>query len=321
MKAFYFLILSILFSSITMFGSQKDSVFVQLLALQCDSLIIANESNPYFAIIDVRTSGEYVPEHLKYGVNIDYYDTNFDSILEGLNKDKIYLIHCLLGRRSGQVFEKMRTMNFTQVYNMIGGINVWNAESLAVTNSIDPFLASYQSSNVEFNELQINESDTIEITLTNKGNGNVSFTSISDLFGTNFSTNFDESHEIAGAREYTFEIYYHPLAEGEDAISFIIESTGGNLEFVLNGHVLSYVGNSISETFIVFPNPVTNQEFYIKNLFNTTEIQLYDCSGKLIRTFKNKNFNCFQLQNITEGIYFIKAFSNNTIYSSKIIVK
>lgn len=317
MKNSHILILCFLFVSVSLFGSQKDSIFVQLSAIQCDSLINANQSNPYFAILDVRTSSEYEPEHLKYAVNIDFYDTNFDAIIGGLNKDKVYLIHCLSGGRSGQVFEKMRNMNFSQVYNMIGGINAWNAQGLPVTSSIDPILSSFQSLNIAFNDR-----DSIELTITNSGNGNISFSSITDLTETSFSTNFNENKIIAGAREYAFEIYYHPTIEGEDSINLIIESNGGTLVYKISGNAItSNAHQLLSAKYSVFPNPVLNQVFSVKGLSENSEIQIFDYKGSVVRIFKNEDSNLFNLENIPSGIYILQVLSNKTTYSTKLIVQ
>lgn len=93
------------------------------------ALIQENEDNPDFVILDVRTPEEYAEGHLAGSVLLDFYAADFEEKLAGLDRDKIYLVYCRSGNRSGQAADLMEEMGFLEVYDM-GGINQWTAEGL-----------------------------------------------------------------------------------------------------------------------------------------------------------------------------------------------
>ena len=89
------------------------------------SIIEKNRDNPNFVILDVRTPGEYGPEHISGAINIDYYSNGFRTNLNQLDKEKTYFIYCQSGRRSGLSLKMMRELGFSEVYNSAGGILAW----------------------------------------------------------------------------------------------------------------------------------------------------------------------------------------------------
>lgn len=93
-------------------------------------LIRANEGNPDFEIIDVRTPQEYAEGHLENSLLIDFYEDTFREDLDMLDKNKRYLIYCRSGNRSGQARDIMQELGFKEVYNMVGGIVQWQADKL-----------------------------------------------------------------------------------------------------------------------------------------------------------------------------------------------
>jgi rhodanese-related sulfurtransferase len=100
-------------------------------------LIKANEGNPNFVILDVRTLEEFEEERIKNAINIDYYvdertnyTKSFRSELEKLDKEKTYLVYCLADIRSRTALEMMEHLGFREVYDMSGGIVQWKAENL-----------------------------------------------------------------------------------------------------------------------------------------------------------------------------------------------
>jgi len=92
------------------------------------TLIQNNQNNPDFVIIDVRTLEEFVGEHIENATNIDFYSEAFRNMLNNLDKNKTYLIYCQSGGRSGSALDIMAELNFREVYNILGGINLWKAE-------------------------------------------------------------------------------------------------------------------------------------------------------------------------------------------------
>jgi rhodanese-related sulfurtransferase len=76
------------------------------------------EKQDQVVILDVRTPGEYQGGHVKGAMNLDFY-SNFESAMQKLPKDKIYLLHCASGRRSGEATALMRKYGY-KAYNMGG---------------------------------------------------------------------------------------------------------------------------------------------------------------------------------------------------------
>jgi rhodanese-related sulfurtransferase len=93
-------------------------------------LIEANQSNPDFIIIDVRGATSYAEEHIENAVNMDSTAEDFEVQLETLDKDRVYLVYCAIGRRSAAAGETMSGLGFNEVYVIEGGIAQWKAEEL-----------------------------------------------------------------------------------------------------------------------------------------------------------------------------------------------
>ena len=88
-------------------------------------LIAGHTDDPSFIILDVRTPEEYAAGHSEGAANIDYRGDGFDDILAALDRTKTYLVYCLSGRRSAAVLSLMDGLKFVRVYNMLGGILMW----------------------------------------------------------------------------------------------------------------------------------------------------------------------------------------------------
>lgn len=108
--------------------------------------IETNIDNPNFTILDVRTAGEYFPEHIEGAVYRDFYAADFELQLDSLDKTRVFLIYCRSGNRSGQALALMEQLGFQTVYNMLGGMNDWNGANYPVTDEIPPFVDIYANS-------------------------------------------------------------------------------------------------------------------------------------------------------------------------------
>ena len=97
------------------------------------TLIQNSKNNPDFVIIDVRTPEEFAEGHIENVINLDYYSETFRDELNKLDKNKMYLIYCRSGNRSGKALNIMEELNFREVYNMSGGIIEWKAKELPIT--------------------------------------------------------------------------------------------------------------------------------------------------------------------------------------------
>ncbi|NOZ48380.1 MAG: rhodanese-like domain-containing protein [Chlorobi bacterium] len=132
---FYIVIIS--FSSISCSNSETENhvnnsnkpVISDISVVESYNLIKANSKNNNFVILDIRTPGEYNSGYIENAVNIDFYNTDFLTQLNELDKTKKYLIYCRSGNRSGKALAKMKELGFKEVYNMLGGIIKWNSNS------------------------------------------------------------------------------------------------------------------------------------------------------------------------------------------------
>ena len=103
--------------------------------IQSDSLIQAHIGDTNFVILDVRQIGPFEAGHIQNAINIDYYDPNFSSLINALDHNKIYLVHCQSGGRSAITFSMMQTQLFREVYNMLGGMSAWVGAGYPVVTS------------------------------------------------------------------------------------------------------------------------------------------------------------------------------------------
>lgn len=243
--------------------ASQDTLLVHYNVYQCDSLVQANATNPDFVILDVRTSGEYIYAHLLGAINKNYYASNFTQLIDALPRHKMYLVHCRSGGRSGNTYNMMLGMNFTQVVNMQGGILAWNAASLPTTSGFAPLLMAVSDTMIADETIILGVVDTIALTITNRANSNLMFSAISSLTGTEFTTNFMMSTTLHGAEDYTFSIFYEPLDEISDTLDFLIESNGGDIVFRIYRSCIALVEFTITlpggwsgiSSFVVPDNP------------------------------------------------------------------
>lgn len=88
---------------------------------------------PDAIILDIRTDQEYHDGSLPGSKNIDFYQTElFKKELEKLDKSAKYLIFCRSGNRSAKAIELMKSLGFTNVAELDGGIISWQNAGLSL---------------------------------------------------------------------------------------------------------------------------------------------------------------------------------------------
>ncbi len=92
---------------------------------QAAELVLKEKGNADFVILDIRTFPEFQTGHLNRAILLDYYSSTFVEGLKQLDKNKIYLVYCRSGNRSGKALALFNQLGFEQVYNMAEGINGW----------------------------------------------------------------------------------------------------------------------------------------------------------------------------------------------------
>ena len=113
--------------------SIPDSVIADITNTQALTMMGERREDADFHIIDVRTPAEYASGHVAGAVNLDYNGGVFAASLDSLDTDNTYLLICRSGGRSAGARDLMKNAGFTSVYNMLGGMNQWNAADYPVT--------------------------------------------------------------------------------------------------------------------------------------------------------------------------------------------
>ena len=92
-----------------------------------------NFDDPDFVILDVRTPKEFSKGHIEGAVNLDFYAENFQEQLEKKDREKKYLVCCGSGVRGVKTLAVMQDLGFVNIYNILGGITMWKAMDLPLT--------------------------------------------------------------------------------------------------------------------------------------------------------------------------------------------
>ena len=69
-------------------------------------------------VIDVRTPGEYRSGHLAQAVNIPLDELEKKLPLLEKDKGRVLLLHCLSGGRSGMAQGKLKSMGYSNCFNL-----------------------------------------------------------------------------------------------------------------------------------------------------------------------------------------------------------
>jgi len=76
-------------------------------------------------VLDVRTPREFAAGHMPGAVNIDFNAPDFAEKVAKLDPSKTYLVHCAGGVRSSKACTKLKSLSFTSLYNLEGGMKEW----------------------------------------------------------------------------------------------------------------------------------------------------------------------------------------------------
>jgi len=114
-------------------------IYQNISVADADILIQNRVNTAMFTILDVRTISEYNADHLADADLRNFYDADFATQLDSLDKCRAYLIYCQSGNRSGQAFNIMQSLGFKEVYNMLGGISSWRVSGYPTTTVVPQF--------------------------------------------------------------------------------------------------------------------------------------------------------------------------------------
>lgn len=101
--------------------------------MQVEDLAIWLESDKPLHLVDVRTEQEWNLAHLPQA---RFLDEEAAAFLDGLDKDAPIAFICHHGGRSQQAAEHFARLGFTDVYNVVGGMDAWSVR-------VDPKVPRY----------------------------------------------------------------------------------------------------------------------------------------------------------------------------------
>lgn len=81
------------------------------------------KDNDKFVVLDVREEAEFVFNHIPEALSIPLGD--LEDRMDELNKENIIYVICRTGNRSDLAAQKLVENGFTQVYNVVPGMNQW----------------------------------------------------------------------------------------------------------------------------------------------------------------------------------------------------
>jgi rhodanese-related sulfurtransferase len=113
-------------------SAQDSTRIIAVSAKEAADLIDKHDGDSDFAVLDIRTPGEFQAGHLKNAILIDFYSQTFADQLSRLDKEKKFLIYCRSGNRSARSLEIFKKLKFQKIYHMANGISTWNSEGFPV---------------------------------------------------------------------------------------------------------------------------------------------------------------------------------------------
>jgi rhodanese-related sulfurtransferase len=125
---------------ITFFSSCKESP-TQITDIKGDIELISPQQvydaiykDPSIQLVDVRTLEEYKGNHLKGAQNICVTSDDFKEKVKILDKNKPVYVYCYKGGRSAEAAIQLKDLGFTKIYDMDGGILLWEENKLELSN-------------------------------------------------------------------------------------------------------------------------------------------------------------------------------------------
>ncbi len=83
------------------------------------------DNNKDILILDVRTEAEFAQGHLVGAINIPHFDIEDRYKELDVDNNKSIITICTMGGRSRLAAESLSKLGFTNIHNMVGGLNEW----------------------------------------------------------------------------------------------------------------------------------------------------------------------------------------------------
>ena len=168
------------------------------------------QDNPDFVIIDVRTPDKFAQEHIENAINIDYHSENFRDELDKLDKDNTYLVYytCACGGIDRKTLNIMSELNFTEVYDISGGLDEWTEEELPTIQEIPPQIIKDITPQEAFTLIQENQDNPDFIIIDVQTPGKFAQKHIENAINLDFLSETFEDELDKLDKDNTYLIYY-----------------------------------------------------------------------------------------------------------------
>ena len=104
--------------------------------------ISAVEANDYLSsdsrardnavVLDIRTGKEFGDGHIKGAMNLNFLGDDFKEKLAKLDRDRVYVMHCQSGGRSGRAKAVFKELGFKKILHIQDGYRAWASAGFAV---------------------------------------------------------------------------------------------------------------------------------------------------------------------------------------------
>ena len=131
---FTLLLVSIIFGACKETPSDITSIKGDIEFISPQQVYDAIYKDPSIQLVDVRTPEEYKGNHLKGAQNICVTSDDFKEKVKILDKNKPVYVYCYKGGRSAEAAIQLKDLGFTKIYDMDGGILLWEENKLELSN-------------------------------------------------------------------------------------------------------------------------------------------------------------------------------------------
>ncbi len=114
-----------------------DTMVNSLISSEVDTIgtteLADRQKHEHFILLDARQKEEYDVSHIRGAKYVGYTDFDISSIAD-VPKTETIVVYCSIGKRSGDIGEKLKSAGYENVLNLYGGIFDWTNRGMEVVN-------------------------------------------------------------------------------------------------------------------------------------------------------------------------------------------
>lgn len=114
-----------------------DTMVNSLISSKVDTIgtveLAERQKYEHLVLLDARPKDEYDVSHLRGAKCVGYTDFDISSVAD-VSKEDTIVVYCSVGKRSGDIGEKLKDAGYENVLNLYGGIFDWTNRGMEVVN-------------------------------------------------------------------------------------------------------------------------------------------------------------------------------------------